>query len=349
MTLGIRTVLTALAVAFTAYLAVGALVWTVPPEHPLLLVSAVAVYLAVTWLCTFWNVRRPPGEGPDAVAGGLGGRSVLPRWAAALSVLVAAVVPSASWSAAGESARLESFATWSLGGIGAMMSIVMVRRRPWAAWVGVALVAISATAWIGLSDALALGLVGAVLWVGVAQLATRLVERAARDTAELTGLERAASEWLASQEGMRRERRTHIRRALAVGGPILVRTIESEGDLDEEERVQARVAEGSLRDDLRGPALLDDLVRERLAAVRRRGAAVSVLDEGGLDGMVDAELLRIRRDLAAVLAGATSERLYIRASRDESIAVTVVGRSAGDDSDGSVDLWHEIPRLGDGR
>lgn len=347
MTPGIRTVLTALAVAFTTYLAVGALLWTEPPTYPLLLVVTVVLYLLTTWLCIFWNVRQPPGEVSHAVVGGLGRRSVLPVWAAVLSVLVAAVVPSATWLAAGESARLDGFATWNIGGIGALMSIVMVRRRPGFAWAGVVILAVSAAAWIGVTDALSLGVVGAVLWVVVAQLLTWLIERAARDTAELADLERAASEWLASQEGRRRERRTHIQRALAVAGPVLVRTIENEGGLGEDDRIRARVAEGTLRDDLRGPALLDDLVRERLAEARRRGAAVTLLDEGGLDGVEDAELLRIRGDLAAVLGDATSERVYIRASTHEDIAVTVVGRSAGEDGEDSVDLWREIPRHGE--
>lgn len=347
MSVGIRAVLTALAIAFTTYLAFGAMLWSVRPAYPLLLIATVVLYLLTTWICIFWRVRLPAGEVAHAVIGGLGRRAVLPAWAAVLSVLVAAVVPSATWLAAGESARVEGFATWSLGGIGALMSIVMVRRRPWAAWAGIAILAASATAWIGLADALTLGLVGAVLWVGVAQLLTWLVERAARDTAHLTELERAASEWLASQEGMRRERRTHVRRALAVAGPVLVRTIESDGDLDADERLQARVAEGALRDDLRGPALLDDAVRERLAAARRRGAAVTVLDEGGLDGVGGEDLARIRRELAAVLGGSTSDRVYIRASTHEDIAVTVVGRSAGADGEESVDLWREIRRRSD--
>lgn len=344
MTPGIRSVLTALAVAFTGYLAFGALLWTTPPHHPVLLVAAVVLYLLTTWLCIFWNVRRPTGEASHAVVGGLGRRAVLPVWAAALSVLVAAVVPSATWLAVGEAARLESYATWSLGGIGALMSVVMVRRRPWAAWSGVVIVGVSATAWIGISATLAFGLVGSVLWVGVAQLLTRLVERTAHDTAALTDLQRAASEWLASQEGMRRERRTHIQRALAVAGPVLVRTIETGGGLDEAERTQARIAEGTLRDDLRGPALLDDLVRERLGAARRRGATVTVLDEGGLDGMADSDLRRIRHALAAALRDVVSDRVYIRASTHDQIAVTVVGRSVSGDGDDDVDFWHEIPR-----
>ncbi len=346
MIVGIRPVLTALAVAFTAYLAVGALIWTAAPRAPLLLTAAIVLYLLTTWVCIFWTVRSPGAAAAHAVVGDLGGRSVLPGWAAVIAVLVAAVVPTATWLAVPDEARLEGFATWSLGGIGALMAIVMVRRRPWVAWGGTVVLAVAATAWIGVADALSLGLVGAVLWVGVAQLLTWLVERAASDTATLTELERAASEWLASQEGMRRERRTHIQRALSVAGPILVQTIETDGGLDDDARVQARVAEGTLRDDLRGPALLDDRVRARLATVRRRGSAVTVLDEGGLDGVGDDDLRRIRAELADVLGGASSERVYIRASRDAQTAVTVVGRSAGDDGEESVDLWREIPRHG---
>lgn len=347
MTVGVRTVLSSLAVAFTAYLAVGAMVWTTPPAEPLLLVAAIGLYLMTTWLCIFWNVRTPPAA--DVVTGELGRPSMLPGWAAVLSLAVAVLVPNVSWLAAGEAARLDPFATWSLGGVGALMAIVMVRRRAVTAWAGVALVAVSATAWIGPADALALGLVGAVLWVGVAQLLTGLVDRAARDTAQLTELQRAASEWLASQEGIRRARRAHVRQALTVAGPVLGRTIESGGRLDDDERMLARIAEGTLRDELRGAALLDDDVRERLEVARLRGATVTVVDEGGLEKMPAGELQRVRAELAAVLGTAGSERLYIRTSTHPDVAVTVVGRSLADDGEEGVDLWHEIARHPDAR
>jgi Na+/melibiose symporter-like transporter len=42
----------------------------------------------------------------------------------------------------------------------------MVRRRPWIAWSGVVVLAAEAAFWIGPAAALALGVVGAVLWVG---------------------------------------------------------------------------------------------------------------------------------------------------------------------------------------
>ncbi|MFT3798426.1 hypothetical protein [Microbacterium sp.] len=342
MSVGIRSVLSVLTVAFTAYLAVGALLWTTPPARPLLQIAAVACYLVTTWLCTFWKAR--PDVAGDPITGELGRSPLLPGWAAALALATAVVMPNASWLAVAPEDRLRDYATWSMGAIGALMAIVMVRRRPRVAWAGVAVLAVQAAAWIGIADALALGVVGAVLWVGVAQLLMWLVDRAAQDTAELAEVERAASEWLAAQEGRRVERRTLVQRALALAGPVLTRTIESQGRLDDAERDAARIAEAALRDELRAAALLDDVVRGALAAARARGTLVSVLDEGGLEELSAAARTAIRQQLAAVLAGADSERLYVRASRHDEVAVTVVGRSAGDDGEDRVDLWREIPR-----
>ena len=128
----VRPALSGLAVAFTAYLAVGAMVWTGPIAYPIVQIIAVAFFLVTTWVCIFWNARGARTR--DPVRSRLGERTVLPHWAIVLALLVAAIVPSASWVAAGPDAREADYATWSLGAVGALMAIVMVRRRPWTAW-----------------------------------------------------------------------------------------------------------------------------------------------------------------------------------------------------------------------
>ncbi|WP_425840678.1 hypothetical protein [Microbacterium sp. PA5] len=329
MRVSMRSALSSLGVVFTAYLAVGGMIWTVTPDHPLLMVGAIGLYLVTVWLCIFWNPVTAP----------------LPVWLVVLSLVTAVIVPNVTWFAAGTDARLQAYATWGLGGISALMAILVVRRRVWAAWFGVAIIVVTGSFWIGIVNALSLGAVGAVVWVGIAQLVTGLMARAARDTAELTELQRSSSEWLASQSGRRRERRVTVQRAIALAGPVLTRVIETGGVLDDEERAQARLTEGRLRDELRGRRLLDDDVRVQLEAVRRRGTEVTMLDEGGLDGVDEDQLTVIRGELAKALSDARSERVFIRTSQHESIAVTVVGRSRSeDDPDGEdvVDLWHEI-------
>lgn len=345
--ISVQRVLTVLAVAFTAYLAARGLWWTEPVDQPLVIVAALALYLVVTWLCIFW---WPVGDAaaPQAVdRDGPPRRSFrLPAFAQALALACAVLVPTAISWAVGPAARLDSFGTWYIGGIGALMVIVLVRGRPWTAWAGLALLGLASMAWMGAVPALQLGLVGSLVWLVVAQLVVKLVDRAARDTSRLARLQRAASAWQTSQVVRQRERRVQVQKALAVAGPVLTRTVAHAGELTDDDRLEARLAEGTLRDEMRGPRLLDDDVRAELERARRRGANVTVLDEGGLDDVDEETLQIIRAQLAETLRSASSDRLYIRTSPDERIAVTVVGRSpsvgAPSDED-AVDLWREIP------
>ena len=83
---GVRPVLSGLGVAFTAYLAVGALLWTSPLAYPVVQVIAVAFYLVTTWVCIFWNARIE--STPDLVRSRFGVRMLLPAWAVVLALAV---------------------------------------------------------------------------------------------------------------------------------------------------------------------------------------------------------------------------------------------------------------------
>lgn len=369
MNFSVRHVLIGLGIAFTAYLAGRGLWWeTAPPARPVVVAATLMLYLITTWLCLFWEQRAPtnaptnrPAGASDTATGAserataaageaspnVSSRGIvpLPIPAGVLAVAVAVLVPSTIAIAAGEASRSAPFATWYIGGIGALMTIVMVRRRPWFAWTGTAVLAVGSMVWLGFVPALALGLVGSIVWVGATQLLLLSLDRAARDTTRLEQLQRAASAWQAAQSGRERERRVQVQRALAIAGPILARTIRTNGFLDDVERREARLAEGQLRDELRAPRLLDDDVRAALDAARRRGATVTVLDEGGLERVDDGDLAEIRTELARTIEGANSDRLYIRTSPDDRVAVTVVGRSGAStvvSDEDSVDLWAEI-------
>jgi hypothetical protein len=344
--ISVRNILVGLAVAFTAYLAARGLWWTQPVPYPLVVVATLGLYLVTTWLCVFWEpVKEPlPSEEP-APAVTVRGPSPLPNPAKVLALACVIIVPNAVAVGVGPDARTAPFATWYLGGIGVLMTIVMVRRRPWSAWIGMGMLGISSMAWMGVAAALAQGFVGSVVWVICAQLIVKSMDRAAIDTSQLAQLQRAASAWQASQVVRQRERRVRVQEALSVAGPVLSRTVATGGLLTPDDRLEARLAEGRLRDQMRAPRLLDAEVRAELERARRRGATVTVLDEGGLDRLDEQALGIIRAQLAEALRAASSERLYIRTSPDAQIAVTVVGRSpavgAPSDED-SVDLWREI-------
>lgn len=341
----VRSILSGVGLAFTAYLAARSLIWTLPEsvDRGWLLIAALVLYLPITWLWILLPAARPAAGAPT----GSPSRPVVPDWAVALALLAAAVVPNAAFAAVDESGRTQPFVTWVIGGIGALMTVVMVRRRPTVAWIGTAVLSLSAALWLGPLSALSLGLVGSLVWVAAAQLISIALDRVARDAEQLAELQQAASAWQASQSGRQRERRLHVQRALQVAGPVLGRTIETGGNLRPSEKEAARLAEQSLRDELRSPHLLDETVRTQIDAARRRGVTVLLFDEGGLEGLPPDALEAIRAELAGVVSSAASQKLIIRTSPGHDVAVTVVGRSASDgagDDDDEVDLWREIRR-----
>ena len=136
----------------------------------------------------------------------------------------------------------------------------------------------------------------------------------------------------------------------------MLRTIQSsEGELTDEQRQECLHLEGAIRDEIRGRKLLNDAVRTQVMSARRRGATVTLLDEGGIDDLSDGDLDRVLNRLAAAIKKTDADKVIARTVPEGSdVAVTVVGlRTVGDGSasalgpdveDDEVDLWLEIPR-----
>ena len=97
--ISVRNVLVGLAFAFTAYLAARGLWWTAPVPQPLVVIVALALYLATTWLCLFWEPPRAASRSRRrrfaAAAAVPRGPAKLPAIAAALALACAFLVPSA--------------------------------------------------------------------------------------------------------------------------------------------------------------------------------------------------------------------------------------------------------------
>ncbi|AZH79178.1 hypothetical protein [Microbacterium sp. Y-01] len=330
----VRSVATSLAVGFALYFVARAVWWIEQPTVPLLMVLAIAVYLVVV------NV---------AILGD--SSSVrMPLWTAVLAVVSTALIPALVTLSLDPADRTAPFATWYIGALGLLAVVCVVRRRSVVGWLTLGILIVSASAYLGVGVALSLGLVGSIMWVAVARLLVMFWDRAVRDTERLAEIQQAVSAWHATQRVRQRERRLRTQFALAVAGPVLSRVVAARGDLTDQERFDARLAEGRLRDELRGADLLNDAVRNAIEAARRRGSVVTVFDEGGFDEIDEERRREIRDELAVVLERAHTGRLIIRSARDPRVAVTVVGRagsrSSGDDD--AVDLWHEIPRRGSG-
>ena len=131
---------------------------------------------------------------------------------------------------------------------------------------------------------------------------------------------------------------------------------QSNGELTDEQREECLHLEGAIRDEIRGRKLLNDAVREQVMTARRRGATVTLLDEGGIDDLTDGDLDRVLTALAEAIKSTDADKVIARTVPEGSaIAITVVGLRTADDGSASalgqaaleedeVDLWLEIPR-----
>lgn len=224
----VRSVATSLAVGFALYFVARGIWWIEQPTAPLLMVLAIAVYLVVVNIAIL-------GDGASVK---------MPMWSAILALLASAVIPVLVTFSLEPADRTAPFATWYIGALGLLGIVCVVRRRSLIGWLVLVVLVVAASASLGFVVALNLGLVGSIMWVAVARLLVMFWDRAVRDTERLAEIQQAVSAWHATQRVRQRERRLRTQFALAVAGPVLSRVVAARGALNDQERLDARLAEG---------------------------------------------------------------------------------------------------------
>ncbi|WP_240034649.1 hypothetical protein [Glaciihabitans arcticus] len=285
----------------------------------------------------------------------------MPIWLAAFNVAVVVAVPLlVTQELDPERVGGNGYATWYVAAMGTIMTITSTRRRHLFAWIGIAFLVLQSLAWAGPASLGTLGVIGSVSWVAVSHVLSRGMAKATKDAQRFALAEREATDWQAAQEAHVFERQFRLGQTSSSALPMLRRIEESGGELNAPERLECLFLEGAIRDEIRGRKLLSDDVREAVRLARRRGATVTLLDEGGLDDLSDRELERVHTRVAAAVRSTEADTLIVRtASESSETAVTVVGlRSVSDPAadaetdglgheaheDDEVDLWLEIAR-----
>jgi hypothetical protein len=332
-----RGVLVTLAAVFSAYHVVLGITSMGMYRHPAPVIVAIGLYVAATVL----SLVMPS-------------RISLPVWIAAFDLAVCLAMPVLVVGQLDVS-RDNGYATWYVAAIGTLLTIVMVRRRNVFAWVGIAFLVAHTIVTSGLVALAEYGVIGSVVWVAAAAVVTRALGAMTRDAARFARAERQVVEWHAEQEAHVVERQRRLDETYRRAAPLLLRITASGGVLTEEERAECLLLEAAMRDEIRGRALLDDYVREKVLSVRRRGASVVLLDDGGLDDLGEEDRDRIRARLAEALERSQADKFVVRTVESGSaVAVTVVGLRAAkpasdaaagaDAAEDEVELWLEIPR-----
>jgi hypothetical protein len=252
------------------------------------------------------------------------------------------------------------YATWYVAASGTLLTITSTRGRHTFAWLGIGFLVAHTFSLgpVGPAGLFSLGIVGSASWVAVSHVLSSGLAKATKDARRFVLAEQEATDWQAAQDAHVHERQFRLEQTGAMALTMLQRIQVTNGDLSEEERRECLHLEGAIRDEIRGRKLLNDAVRDQVMNARRRGATVTLLDEGGIDDLSDADLDRVLTRLALAIESTSADKIIARTVPEGSdVAITVVGlHSSGDgesialgqDSleDDVVDIWLEIPRVG---
>lgn len=336
----------------------------------LLIIVLAAVFSGYHLVLAAYSLTFPYASEPDAVIAGMLLYAVvtaaalwptrenrMPVWLASFALGVAIALPPLI-TVVLDPARPggNGYATWYVAAIGTLMTITAVRLRPGFAWAGIIFLFVQTLFWSGPGALGTIGVIGSASWVGVAYIITNTLAKAARDSSRFSHAEREATEWQAAQEAHLNERQFRLGQTSVMALPMLRTIRSSNGELTEAQRAECLHMEAAIRDEIRGRKLLDDGVREQVMLARRRGAIVTLLDEGGIDDLSEVDLHRVLSRLALALRDTSADRVIARTVPEGSdVAVTVVGLRSVDDEevtllggepDDEVELWLEIPRSG---
>jgi hypothetical protein len=234
-----------------------------------------------------------------------------------------------------------TFATWYIGAMGVLLAATAVRGHRVIAWTGAITVFGEVVSWGGLSAIFDSGLIGMVLLVAAGQAISFGLERASREASELAAQALADEAATVATTVQHLERQARAKIALESSLPMLQRIVSAGGNLTPEEKIEARLAEASLRDEIRGRELISDRVREAVRLARIRGIEVVMLDEGGLDEVEPEAKTEILDEVASILDGLSTGKVTVRAPANESWKVTVAAMTPGDNSPA---LWLKLPR-----
>jgi len=339
-----RVLAVTLAAVFSAYHLVLASVSLTTYADPVPVVVCGVLYAVVTVLA-LWPSRS----------------TIMPLWSACAALAVAVVLP-VQLSVQLDPEATNGYATWYVAAVGTLMVIVSARRRRGLAWTGVGFLAVHAVVWGGPAALVDTGVIGSVSWVAFSTAMSATLARAGRETREFVLAEQEAADWQAAQEAHLSERQVRLAQTGRTARPMLQAIVDQEGDLTEEQRSECLYLEAGIRDEIRGRRLLDDRVRQAVLEARRRGTVVSLLDEGGIDDLSEADLHRVHGQLAEAVRGTSADSIIVRTvPGGGDAAVTVVGLGqpdpaatalgAGvspgaleDDDADEVRLWLQIPR-----
>ncbi|MFM5905000.1 MAG: hypothetical protein ACKORF_02715 [Micrococcales bacterium] len=268
----------------------------------------------------------------------VGKHTRLPLWIASFNLLVATVVP---WLVLSEYpienyAANGSYATWFIGGIGALMSLTTLRAQPMIGLIGLGIMVLEVLRWGGVGVLATSGLVGATVLVAVGFAIGRGLASTSKLTEDYREQATASATKTAALTAARTERQKFLLSGLEAAMPMLERIVARNGDLDEIDLREARLVQAKLTDEIRGKHLLNPAIQLAARDARIRGVEVTILDEGGLDDLDETERHELLNSVADAIRATQAGKIHIRAPKGEPYRVNIVATRP---EASAPDLW----------
>lgn len=249
------------------------------------------------------------------------------------NLLLAALLPALVNLSLDESAR-GTQATWYVSGVATLMAIVAVRQHKVIAWLGSGVLFLHVISWGGIDYLFQSGLAGALGLVVAAHALSVGLEKSASEQESYLEIAKVTEAETAVDTAIRNERSRRLTKTLQGTMPMLEKI--SNGQLTDSERLEARLLEAELRDEIRGRQIINDEVRLAVKKARGRGVEVVLLDEGGLDSSSQIERDQLRNRIASELDQIQSGRVTIRAPHQDKAKITFVASRPGT---AKPDVW----------
>lgn len=250
----------------------------------------------------------------------------MPTPLALINLALAVIVPILVSSTLDLSAR-GSQATWYVSGVSVLMALTAVRSQRTIAWIGTIALAGHVVIWGGLDFIFNSGLAGAIGLVVAAHVISVGLVRSTKEAANYLEQAKETEAATARESAIQLERSQRITQTLKGTLPLLQKI--AAGEIQEAERIEARLLEAELRDGIRGRNLVSPSVRESVRRARERGVEVVLLDEGGLDTESESSREGIRERIASELDQVSRGRVTIRALHQGDSRVTFVASRSG--------------------
>ncbi len=218
---------------------------------------------------------------------------------------------------------------WVVMGTAVILTVTAVRQQRLLAVLGTISLAAQLLYQYGAIVAMTGGLIGAVVLVLAGLGVSTGIQRANSEVDQYRLQEENSRSQIAAITATRNERASRLQAILGAAIPMLSEVAAAKNPLSPERKLQTKMLELSLRDEIRGRNLLSPEMKSEIARLRNLGCEVAVLDEGGTDHLSAESKNEILNRAVLALQDVTQGRVTIRSPKGESFVLTVVATLSG--------------------